>query len=66
MMAPVCDRELNAFTLTLLLYQIPDTLPDITHSHIIYIDTKVIPKIVVPSGEQLMPLISTLVCRGPG
>ena len=24
------------------------------------------PKIRVPSGEQLVPLLTTLVCRGPG
>ena len=37
MMAPGCDREINAhfYSGLTVLYQIPDTLPDITHSHII-------------------------------
>ena len=44
-------------------------LPDHLQSH--YTDTGATspsptPKIRVPSGEQLEPLLTTLVCRGPG
>ena len=46
-------------------------LPDTNPSHITYTDTGATspsptPKIRVPSGEQLVPLLTTLVCRGPG
>ena len=67
-----CDRELNAhfYNAASLWYQIQDTLTDTTPSHII-LDTGATspsptPKIRVPSGEQLVPLLTTLVCRGLG
>ena len=44
-------------------------LPDTTSSHIILTPERCpspTPKIRVPSGEQLVPLLTTLVCRGPG
>ena len=62
-----CDRELNShfYSAASLWYQIPDTLPDTTSSHIILTPSPT-PKIGVPGGEQLVPLLTTLVCRGSG
>ena len=44
-------------------------LPDTTSSHIILTPEQPVlalpPKIRKPSGEQLVPLLTTLVCRGP-
>ena len=40
-------------------------LPDTTPSHII-LTPEPTAKIRVPSGEQLVPLLTTLVYRGPG
>ena len=58
-----CDRELNAHFYGAASSQA--LLPDTTSSHII-LTPEPTPKIRVPSGEQLVPLLTTLVCRGPG
>ena len=39
-------------------------LPDTASSHIVLTPER--PKIQVPSGEQLVPLLTTVVCRGSG
>ena len=61
------NTKLNAhfYSAASLWYQIPVTLPDTTSSHIILTPSPT-PKIRVPGGEQLVPLLTTLVCRGPG
>ena len=41
-------------------------LPDTTPSHTGATSPSPTPKIRVPSGKQLVPLLTTLVCRGPG
>ena len=67
-----CDRELNAhfYSAASLWYQIPHTFTRY-HLQSHYTDTGATspsptPKIRVPSGEQLVPLLTTLVCHGPG
>ena len=61
-----CDRELNAhfYCAASLWYQIPDTFTPVTFTGAT--SPSPTPKIRVPSGEQLVPLLTTLVCRGPG
>ena len=66
------DRELNAYfySAASLRYQIPDTFT-LYHLQSHYTDTGATspsptPKIRVSSVEQLVPLLTTLVCRGPG
>ena len=56
--------------LTFIVLPIPDTFT-CYHLQSHYTDTGATspsptPKIRVPSGEQLVPLLTTLVCRGPG
>ena len=67
-----CDRELSAhfYSAASLWYQIPDTFTSY-HLQSHYTDTGATspsptPKIRVPSGEQLVSLLMTLVCCGPG
>ena len=67
-----CDRKLNAhfYSAASLWYQITDSFTRYNpQSH--YTDTGATspspsPKIRVSSGEQLVPLLTTLVCRGLG
>ena len=64
-----CDRELNAYVYSAasLKYYAPDTWHDTTPSHIILTlgrSVLALPhKSWVPSEEQLVPSITTLVCR---
>ena len=59
------DRELNAhfYSAASLKCQVPDNLLDTDTGATSPSPT---PKIREPSGEQLVPLLTTLVCRGPG
>ena len=67
-----CDRELNVhfYSAASLKYHAPYTRHDTTPSHIILTlgrpDLALPRKSWVPSEEQLVPFLTTLVCRGQG
>ena len=69
---PGCDRELNAhfYSAASLKYHAPETWHDITSSHIILTlgrPVLALPrKVWMPREEQLVPFLTTLVCRCPG
>ena len=66
-----CDRELNAhiYSAASLTYHAPDTWHDTTPSHIILTlgrPVLALPRVRVPSKEQLVPFLTTLLCPSLG
>ena len=63
-----CDRELSAhfYSATSPKYHAPDTWHGTTPSHIILSLGRPVLALPSKSEEQLVPFLTTLVCRGPG